>query len=252
MSAEYQIKDGGKSYFFMLPNMVDDSGLSVFAFRLYCRFKRVAGEDGKCYQSTRTLADACKMSTASVSRAKSELLKVGLIRITKAKGQHGGRDYDEIFINDIWEKNLQVSTSNLQVSTSNLQVSPQKLASYPGAIKEYPIKKTTLRRGGGGGEEAEIYKLYENEIGSLTKSISEKINSAMDDYSLEWIATAIEEAAAHNARNWAYIEACLKNWKANGFQSKRKDKDSVRKISKSERQQEIIRNAFLKSEVVDG
>ena len=80
---EYYIKDEGdlRQYYFQVPNMIDDLGLSIFAFRLYGHLKRVAGDEGICYQSTRTLANNCKMSTASVSRAKRELIYYGLINI---------------------------------------------------------------------------------------------------------------------------------------------------------------------------
>ena len=65
-----------------------------------------------------------------------------------------------------------------------------------------------------------IYRLYESEVGSITKVISERIGEAIDTYPGEWFKPAFEEAARNNKRNWAYIEAILRNWKANGFQSK--------------------------------
>jgi len=66
----------------------------------------------------------------------------------------------------------------------------------------------------------EIYALYEAEIGTITKSISGKLDAAWQDYPHEWIPMAFSEAADHNARNWKYVEAILKRWKSDGFQSK--------------------------------
>lgn len=141
------IREDGRQHFALMPNIVDEMGLSVYAYRLYGHLKRVTGEYGTCNQSTRTMAQTCAMSTASISRAKQELIAAGLIRVREMKGQHGGHDYHEITIVDVWAKNYeyyqarkQVTESNSQVTGSNLHVSPQKLASYCGAIKEESFK----------------------------------------------------------------------------------------------------------------
>lgn len=125
-------------YFTMIPNIVTEMGLSVYAQSLYLRLKRRAGESGECFESTRNLAIGCKMSTAKVTEAKRELEQAGLIRIETAKGEHGGRPYHIITITNIWEKNL---AHYSQVCRANLQVSPGKLASLPHATKEESIKK---------------------------------------------------------------------------------------------------------------
>lgn len=67
---------------------------------------------------------------------------------------------------------------------------------------------------------AAVYRLYEAEIGMLTPKIGESIGAAIDDYPAEWFEPAFQEAAKHNARNWKYVEAILKRWKTEGFQSK--------------------------------
>jgi DnaD/phage-associated family protein len=61
-----------------------------------------------------------------------------------------------------------------------------------------------------------VFEAYESEIGALTPIIREKINSALDDYPSSWILDGITESVQHNARNWSYIEAILKRWKAEG------------------------------------
>ena len=87
-----------------LPNSVDDSELSVYAFRLYAHLKRVAGDNGKSWQSTKTLADACKMSTGSVSEAKVELCDAGFITIVKGDTKKG--ESDTVYIIDVWAENF--------------------------------------------------------------------------------------------------------------------------------------------------
>ena len=89
-----------------IPNMIDDAGLSVYAIRLYVHIKRVAGDKGKCTQSTRTMAELCNMSVGSVSTAKKDLLDAALIRIRKVKVSKGYSD--EITIVDVWDENFDI------------------------------------------------------------------------------------------------------------------------------------------------
>src|SRR6266481_4364218 len=56
-----------------LPNLIDDLGLSMVAYRLYGHYKRVCGTDGLCWQSARTIAGHCKMSVGSVVNARKQL-----------------------------------------------------------------------------------------------------------------------------------------------------------------------------------
>lgn len=87
--------------FSMIPHIIDDLGLSVYAYRLYGRILRRAGvlENGICFESTENLAAACKMSTGMVSKAKKELVKEGLITIEKRKqSSDGGYGYIQHYI----------------------------------------------------------------------------------------------------------------------------------------------------------
>lgn len=60
----------------------------------------------------------------------------------------------------------------------------------------------------------EIFSVYESEIGALTGFIADQLLAATADYPEDWIREALQEAAAHNARSWAYAEAILKSRKA--------------------------------------
>ena len=136
---KYQVKDEGdpRKYFFQIPNMIDEMNLSIFAFRLYSHLKRVAGENGSCYQATETLAEKCKMSTGSISTAKKELSDLGLIKIESKKNPQGGWDYHEITITDIWPQNSnKYATSSLYERAS----SPGERASSPGELKNNPLR----------------------------------------------------------------------------------------------------------------
>lgn len=85
-----------------IPNLIDEMELSVYAFRLYARLKRVAGDSGQCWESTRTLADACKMSVGQVCKAKQELSDAKLIRLERR--EH--KKTDLISIEDVWRHNF--------------------------------------------------------------------------------------------------------------------------------------------------
>lgn len=107
MSDEIEVRDGtsDRRYFVILPNLVDDLALSPYAVRLYLRIKRRAGETGGCWENTRNLAAACRMSTAQVSRAKKELQAAGLIAIEQRQGAHGHWPGHTVTIQDVWKQN---------------------------------------------------------------------------------------------------------------------------------------------------
>ena len=127
-----------RKYFITIPNLVDDMGLSPVAFRLYTHIKRVAGENGECWQSTRTLANACKVSAGSISKAKKELEASKLIHIKEKENPRGGRAYHMITIIDIWQDNMEKYSSSQDELTS----SGDELASSPGELKKNPLRKT--------------------------------------------------------------------------------------------------------------
>lgn len=92
-------------YFFMMPNLIDDLPLSPAAFRLYAHFKRVAGETGKCTESSTTLAEKLHMSKSTVARSQRELSLWGLIAVEKKRGEHGEFDSNVVTIKDVWNHN---------------------------------------------------------------------------------------------------------------------------------------------------
>lgn len=152
-----KIVNGERKYFAIIPHLVDDMGLSVWAYRLYGHFRRVAGEDGgACWQSTRTLADACKMSTGQVAKAKQELVEAGLITITSERGAHG--DYHVITITDVWALNMARYSQTEQTETGERSPheryrshherkrSPHETKKNPGRIPTHKReKKKSLR-----------------------------------------------------------------------------------------------------------
>lgn len=95
--------DGLHRYRTEIPNLIDDLDLSPYAYRLYGRIKRVAGDSGVCWEGMRGLARSCKMGVATAHRARKELIEQGLIRV--AEGKKAG-DADEIRVVDVWLRNM--------------------------------------------------------------------------------------------------------------------------------------------------
>jgi DNA replication protein len=75
-------------------------------------------------------------------------------------------------------------------------------------------------------ERANIFKLYEENIGPLTPMIADALKDAEDTFSAEWIIEAIEVAVKNNKRNWRYAEAILKRWKEEGRGEKQDRRDN--------------------------
>lgn len=76
-----------------------------------------------------------------------------------------------------------------------------------------------------------IYKVYEENIGLITPLIADALKDAEISYPETWIYDAIRIAAEKNKRNWSYILAILKRWKAEGKDGRndRKDGEKDRK-----------------------
>lgn len=82
-------------------------------------------------------------------------------------------------------------------------------------------------------ELGEIYREYESNFGVLTPLIAEKLADIADHYPRDWIRSAFREAIAHEARNLKYVEAILKRWQSDGFNSKsRKERQNAKNTPK--------------------
>ena len=136
-----------RKFFTIVPNIIDDMDLSLIAFRLYHHYKRVAGDNGACWQSVETLAKACKMSVGSVVKARKELEAAGLIEITYQYNPHGGRNYNTITVTDLWEQNIkEATTSPHELATSPHEVNKNPLNNIPSPSTISPIKLNHLTR----------------------------------------------------------------------------------------------------------
>jgi len=143
---QYHDEGPARKYWTQLPNMIDDSDLDVYEFRLYVHLKRVAGDSGRCWQNTQTLASHCQMSAGKVSQAKRALASRGMIRIDAAKSDRG-KPYHIITIVDVWPQNMllyanQSSRGEVISSRGEVISSRGEVISSPGEIKKNPLRKT--------------------------------------------------------------------------------------------------------------
>lgn len=63
---------------------------------------------------------------------------------------------------------------------------------------------------------AELFRLYEANIGPITPLIADTLQDAEATYPAAWIKDAITLAVTNNKRNWKYCEAILKRWQTDG------------------------------------
>ena len=115
MTSENLIIDDSadKKFFTIIPNFVDDLPLNPNAVRVYLHLKRVSGETGTCWQSTRTLAKACRLSPPSITRATNLLAACGLITKKKVADREGGKwGHCEYRVRNIWNENTTFFTAD--------------------------------------------------------------------------------------------------------------------------------------------
>ena len=87
---------------------------------------------------------------------------------------------------------------------------------------------------------ADIYNLYEQNIGMVTPIIGEELQDAEHRYPADWIQEAFREALRANVRNWKYIHSILKRWEREG----KKDGTSIRDSRKERDPDKYIRGKF--------
>ncbi len=68
-------------------------------------------------------------------------------------------------------------------------------------------------------ERANVYRMYEENIGPLTPLVAEELKEAERLYPLEWLEEAFREAAVLNKRSWRYVARILERWATEGRSS---------------------------------
>ena len=112
-----EIKNNGSlhNYRTEIPNIIEELGLCPFEYRLYCHYKKVAGDRGSCFETNAKTAEICNMSVTSVKEKRKSLAlprdKIGgksLIIVTERKRKDGNHAPTLIEIVDIWPDNFKI------------------------------------------------------------------------------------------------------------------------------------------------
>lgn len=219
---EHEIRDEAtpRDYFCQIPNLVDEMNLTPYAYRLYGHLRRVTGEAGKCWQSTRTLAEKCRMSMASVSEAKKELANTDppLIRIASETGPKGV--YHVITITDIWSINHDYSTgvsvrlvkSPPKRSHGEQERSSSEQQRSHGETKNISSKKTSSKKNTVSEKKKEISAVFSEleKLGYKAKEDDEHtIEFWLEKYPAWQILETIKESCFSAEYGLSYIEKVL-------------------------------------------
>jgi len=100
-----------------MPSQIDDAGLSVFAFRLYCHIARRANkENGLAWPGLDSISKTCGFSKNTVLAAITELEKRQMLRVTRSDG---GRQSNRYFLTaaDKWTKLIKTSGAVQEVNS---------------------------------------------------------------------------------------------------------------------------------------
>lgn len=69
---------------------------------------------------------------------------------------------------------------------------------------------------------AEIFTVYQKEMGLMSDIIKDKLLDLIDHYPRDWIVNAIEIAVLNGKRKLSYVEGIINRWTANGYDLKSK------------------------------
>ena len=75
-------------------------------------------------------------------------------------------------------------------------------------------------------ESPNIFKLYEDNIGTLNPIIADELKIAETTYPYAWITSAFKESVLRNKRSWNYVKTILENWRREGKNDGRVGKNS--------------------------
>ncbi len=92
-------------HFARIPRMINETKMSVYAYRLYGHIKQLVGDSGHCWQTLKTLTKKCNMSMTSVIKARNELESLGFITVSRIPREVKGGYYFVVTPVWLWEEN---------------------------------------------------------------------------------------------------------------------------------------------------
>jgi hypothetical protein len=258
-----------------MPNIIDELDLDPYEYRLYCKYKRIAGDQGMCIKSNKNLAAECSMSVRKLQQIKKSLTEPRellsgkpLITITERKTVRGDPDTDLIKIIDIWPENFLFfiqKKSKGGASPARGVVHKVHEGGAPHApkeelTKEEPILRTTTTLP----KKAVVSKPQENSSSFFSSNedrepklallkdlpINDRTRSNMCRFDVEVIKTAIENTKKSNPRDFG---AYLYDQANKRYPVKRTQADvDVEKEAKRRKQEEELEGMSAKCRKIQG
>jgi DnaD/phage-associated family protein len=79
-----------------------------------------------------------------------------------------------------------------------------------------PQQKPYTETAAGAATNERVLSFFEQEIGTITPTLEQKILLAKETYTEEWLIDAIEETTLSGGHSWKYVESILERWKRDG------------------------------------
>lgn len=150
MTKDVEISDASedKKYFTIIPNYVYNHS-THWDREVYCQMKRIAGENGVCWTSQKTLAKKCGLSINRLKKSLKYLIEHGwitFIGIKEVQTKGGSQETNQYSIANLWKRNADFYESK-GVSSEDIPTAQRGVTSAPKGVspedgKEEPyIKK---------------------------------------------------------------------------------------------------------------
>lgn len=155
----YQVREERKpdhAFRTEIPNIVFELGLNPYELTMYAYYKKVAGDNGQCWQSQATIQKATGISPESQKKAYERLRRpfellggASLIRLYKTKTDQGGDAPHQVLIVDIWRTNGDYHRNQKSTTVPPVAVPPPADSGTPSRQqrdKEEPYKNNPRRK----------------------------------------------------------------------------------------------------------
>ena len=205
------------AYYPGLRSITGSTTATIFICQFIYWTGKESSKDGWIYKTSSDIEEETGLSYDEQKTARGKLVKAGLLEENYARLEH--QMYFKVNLdrlNEEWGKVKPPIPEHGNACFGKAESTDSLISNTENTSENTSSEET-----------AKIFKAYENNISMLTPIISNRVGDAIDTYPAEWIIDAIEESVRHNARNWAYIEAILKNWQAKGRNNKPPEKTTT-------------------------
>lgn len=196
---------------------VEDQRISNAQFRTLAALGMFGDKDGYCFPNLKTLGDILGKTKQAVSKDIQALAEFGYVEITpqsRKDGSRMGNLYRLIFDPP---RQPEVDTHQQEVDTHQPQVDTRQLNAVDALTPH--INDSINDSAEEAKPAANIFAVFEQELGPLTPMISESLQDLEQEHTAHWVIAALRETRRNGKTSLAYAEAILKRWKTEGYGS---------------------------------